>query len=118
MPTIADDHHSGFLKIIAESANVKPEQLIDLDLYLFDAQPAVCSLCILQYSHLQALTGLYDEFISGARLDNLGSYLLDISQLMDYSSWYIHMHQGIDRKCQRRKRISIRSEYSYSCLFR
>jgi aspartyl aminopeptidase len=55
-------HHPSFLKLIAEHAQCSVEELINFDLYLYDAQPA-------------AITGIHEEFVSGARLDNLvGTY--------------------------------------------
>uniref|UniRef100_A0A914KTW6 Aspartyl aminopeptidase n=1 Tax=Meloidogyne incognita TaxID=6306 RepID=A0A914KTW6_MELIC len=60
--SIIGDHHDILLKSIGELAGCEPEELLDLDLYLYDTQPA-------------NLTGLEEEFISGARLDNLvGTY--------------------------------------------
>jgi len=60
--SIVNDHHTDFLKLVAEHAGCKVEEIVDLDLYLYDTQPA-------------AITGLKDEFIAGARLDNLvGTY--------------------------------------------
>lgn len=46
------------LKLIAEELNVKKEDILDFDLYLYDTTPA-CTV------------GLHDEFISGGRLDDL-----------------------------------------------
>uniref|UniRef100_A0A1I8A2B6 Aspartyl aminopeptidase n=1 Tax=Steinernema glaseri TaxID=37863 RepID=A0A1I8A2B6_9BILA len=59
---IVKDHHPVLLELIAKHASCKPEDIIDMDLYLYDAQPAV-------------IAGVKEEFISGARLDNLvGTY--------------------------------------------
>ncbi|KAF8358738.1 dnpp-1 [Pristionchus pacificus] len=61
---ISGEHHSAFLELLCEAVGdgCKATDLVDLDLYLYDAQPA-------------AITGLKEEFISGARLDNLvGTY--------------------------------------------
>ncbi|VDM52880.1 unnamed protein product [Angiostrongylus costaricensis] len=59
---IVADHHSSFIELIAAAANTSPEQIVDLDLYLYDANPA-------------RIGGLKEEFIVGARLDNLlGTY--------------------------------------------
>ncbi|KJH53012.1 putative aspartyl aminopeptidase [Dictyocaulus viviparus] len=55
---IIADHHSSFLELIASAARTSPEKLVDLDLYLYDANPA-------------RIGGLKEEFITGARLDNL-----------------------------------------------
>uniref|UniRef100_A0A0K0CXM1 Aspartyl aminopeptidase n=1 Tax=Angiostrongylus cantonensis TaxID=6313 RepID=A0A0K0CXM1_ANGCA len=59
---IVADHHSSFIELIAAAANTSPEQIVDLDLYLYDANPA-------------RIGGLREEFVVGARLDNLlGTY--------------------------------------------
>ncbi|TKR78286.1 hypothetical protein L596_019117 [Steinernema carpocapsae] len=59
---ITKDHHAILLDLVAKHASCTAEAIIDLDLYLYDTQPA-------------AVTGVKDEFISGARLDNLiGTY--------------------------------------------
>jgi aspartyl aminopeptidase len=39
-----EEHHAEFLKLIAEHANCKPEEILDMDLYLYDTQPAVSHL--------------------------------------------------------------------------
>lgn len=65
--SIANDHHEEFLNLIANEASCEVDELLDLDLYLYDVQPATTS-------------GLNEEFISGARLDNLvGTYTSIIS---------------------------------------
>ncbi|KJH53011.1 putative aspartyl aminopeptidase [Dictyocaulus viviparus] len=59
---IIGDHHLSFLDLIANAAKTSPENLVDLDLYLYDTNPA-------------RIGGLNEEFITGARLDNLvGTY--------------------------------------------
>ncbi|KAH7731896.1 Protein DNPP-1 [Aphelenchoides avenae] len=59
---ISQKHHPTFLQLIANSAECSVEELLNFDLFLYDTQPA-------------AITGLHDEFIAGARLDNLvGTY--------------------------------------------
>uniref|UniRef100_A0A1I7T8J8 Aspartyl aminopeptidase n=1 Tax=Caenorhabditis tropicalis TaxID=1561998 RepID=A0A1I7T8J8_9PELO len=59
---IVSNHHPQFLGLIAKEAGCQPEDIIDLDLYLYDTNKA-------------AIVGLEDEFISGARLDNqVGTY--------------------------------------------
>jgi aspartyl aminopeptidase len=61
-PNVLEDHHPVFLQYLGRLANCSPEEIVDLDLYLYDSQPA-------------AITGLFKEFISGQRLDNLvGAY--------------------------------------------
>ncbi|CAI5445146.1 unnamed protein product [Caenorhabditis angaria] len=59
---IVSNHHIQFLEVIAKEAGCKPEEIVDLDLYLYDTQPA-------------AVVGVEEEFIAGARLDNqVGTY--------------------------------------------
>jgi len=61
-PNVLGNHHPVFLHLISKLASCNPEEIVDLDLYLYDSQPA-------------AITGLYKEFISAQRLDNLvGAY--------------------------------------------
>jgi aspartyl aminopeptidase len=61
-PNILEDHHPVFLRYLSRLANCEPEEIVDLDLYLYDSQPS-------------AITGLFKEFISSQRLDNLvGAY--------------------------------------------
>ncbi|CAI2348133.1 unnamed protein product [Caenorhabditis sp. 36 PRJEB53466] len=67
---ITGNHHPQFLGLIAKEAGCQPEDIVDLDLYLYDTNPA-------------AIVGVQDEFISGARLDNqVGTYTA-ISGLLD-----------------------------------
>uniref|UniRef100_A0AC34Q872 Aspartyl aminopeptidase n=1 Tax=Panagrolaimus sp. JU765 TaxID=591449 RepID=A0AC34Q872_9BILA len=61
-PNILSDHHPVFLHFISKLAKCQPEELVDLDLYLYDSQAA-------------AIGGLFKEFIASQRLDNLvGAY--------------------------------------------
>ncbi|KAL6728700.1 hypothetical protein Aduo_010443 [Ancylostoma duodenale] len=55
---IVSDHHANFLDMIAVAAHTTPDQIVDMDLYLYDTNPA-------------RIGGIHDEFITGARLDNL-----------------------------------------------
>ncbi|CAB3401407.1 unnamed protein product [Caenorhabditis bovis] len=60
--SVVNCHHPQFLEIIAKEAGCKPEEIVDLDLYLYDVNPA-------------AIVGAKEEFIAGARLDNqVGTY--------------------------------------------
>ena len=52
-------HHPHLINLVAQEAGCKPDDILDFELLLYDAQPA----CI---------GGLNDEFVFGARLDNLG----------------------------------------------
>ncbi|CAL2036187.1 unnamed protein product [Caenorhabditis brenneri] len=59
---IVSNHHPQFIGLIAKEAGCQVEDIVDLDLYLYDTNKA-------------AIVGLEDEFISGARLDNqVGTY--------------------------------------------
>uniref|UniRef100_A0A0K0DXR4 Aspartyl aminopeptidase n=2 Tax=Strongyloides stercoralis TaxID=6248 RepID=A0A0K0DXR4_STRER len=68
--SILGEHHDSFLKLVADAADVTPEDIINLDLYLYDSNKA----CI---------TGYNDEFISGGRLDNLVGTYTSIRSLID-----------------------------------
>nr|CDP95124.1 BMA-DNPP-1, isoform b [Brugia malayi] len=60
--SVVNDHHMVFLNTIASAAGCEPDNILDLDLYLYDHQKA-------------AIGGVHEEFISGQRLDNLvGAY--------------------------------------------
>ncbi|EFO24370.2 aspartyl aminopeptidase [Loa loa] len=60
--SVINDHHMIFLDTIANAAGCEPVNILDLDLYLYDHQKAT-------------IGGVYEEFISGQRLDNLvGAY--------------------------------------------
>ncbi|RPA78667.1 aspartyl aminopeptidase [Ascobolus immersus RN42] len=61
---ITERHHPIVVELIAENAGVKPEDVIDFEMLLFDTQDAV-------------LGGVRDEFIFSPRLDN---------QMMSYCS--------------------------------
>jgi aspartyl aminopeptidase len=52
-------HHPHLINLVAQDAGCKPDDILDFELVLYDVQPA----CI---------GGLNDEFVFGARLDNLG----------------------------------------------
>ncbi|CAD6192986.1 unnamed protein product [Caenorhabditis auriculariae] len=68
--SVVDDHHEHFLKLISDAAGCTPEEIVDLDLYLYDTNPA-------------NVVGLNEEFITGARLDNqVGTYTA-ISALLE-----------------------------------
>lgn len=57
---ITQRHHSHLVELIATEAGVKPEDLVDFEMLLYDTQKS-------------CLGGLMDEFIFSARLDNLVS---------------------------------------------
>lgn len=55
---IADAQSGALFRLLAEQAGCKVEEIVDFDLSVVDTQPA-------------ALSGVFDEFICSARLDNL-----------------------------------------------
>ncbi|KAL3126160.1 hypothetical protein niasHT_005418 [Heterodera trifolii] len=65
-----EEHHPQLLEAIAAAAGCKTEQILDMDMFLYDTQPAT-------------LSGLNEEFISGARLDNLVSTYTAIKGLVE-----------------------------------
>ncbi|KAI1731004.1 aminopeptidase I zinc metalloprotease (M18) domain-containing protein [Ditylenchus destructor] len=67
---IAKEHHEKFLSAIAEKAGTSVSEMIDLDLYLYDTNKA-------------RITGINEEFISGARLDNLSGTYAAITGLLE-----------------------------------
>lgn len=99
----ADKHHPALVKVLCSELDVQPEALLDFELCLTDTQPAVSpqtscwldasrsvlSLSVIKatFYHregdyrrsrspsrpLQALGGVYEEFIYSPRLDNLHS---------------------------------------------
>ncbi|RJE24616.1 aspartyl aminopeptidase [Aspergillus sclerotialis] len=58
--TITERHHPYFVELIASEAGVKPADVMDFEMILFDTQKA-------------AIGGLLEEFIFSPRLDNLNS---------------------------------------------
>ncbi|VDN02608.1 unnamed protein product [Thelazia callipaeda] len=68
--TVLNDHHLVFLQTIANAAGSKPDSILDLDLYLYDHQKAT-------------IGGVYEEFITGQRLDNLVGAYTCISGLLE-----------------------------------
>lgn len=60
MKAITERHHPYFVQLIASEAGVKPADVVDFEMILFDTQKA-------------AIGGLLEEFIFSPRLDNLNS---------------------------------------------
>lgn len=60
MKAITERHHPYFVELIASEAGVKPADVVDFEMILFDTQKA-------------AIGGLLEEFIFSPRLDNLNS---------------------------------------------
>lgn len=65
-------HHAAFLKLLAKELGCGPGDIADLDLCLMDAQPA-------------SIAGLYGEFISSPRIDNLLSTWAAVKGLCDWA---------------------------------
>lgn len=42
--SLSADHHEDFLNLIAEESGCSLKELLDIDLYLYDTQKAVCFL--------------------------------------------------------------------------
>mmetsp|Transcript_23567 Transcript_23567/g.52197 ORF Transcript_23567/g.52197 Transcript_23567/m.52197 type:complete len:471 (+) Transcript_23567:70-1482(+) len=66
-------HHSVLLEIVAKELGTKPEDLVDADLCLMDAQEA-------------NLMGAYEDLISAARIDNQLSTWAAVQGLVDFAS--------------------------------
>lgn len=77
----------GFLlNLIAENLNVKKEQILDFDLYLYDRQPG-------------CFVGLNDEFFSIGRIDNLGMAYSSIDALArSRASTFVQMAAVFDNE--------------------
>ncbi|KAI5123402.1 hypothetical protein M0805_006108 [Coniferiporia weirii] len=58
--SIQGDHHPALLSLLAQELSVKPEQIHDFELHLYDTQPST-------------LGGINNEFIFSPRMDNLVS---------------------------------------------
>lgn len=65
-------HHAALLEAVAKEVGCAPADIVDADLCLMDAQPS-------------NLVGLYEEFISSPRIDNLLSTWAAVQGLCDYS---------------------------------
>lgn len=67
---ITERHHPYLVELIASEAGVKPADVLDFEMILFDTQKATFG-------------GLLDEFIFSARLDNLNSSFCATAGLID-----------------------------------
>lgn len=67
---VTQRHHQGIVDLIAADAGVKPEDVLDFEILLYDTQKA-------------CLGGLQDEFIFSARLDNLNQTYCATMALID-----------------------------------
>ena len=63
-------HHSHIVELVAADAGAKPEDIVDFELVLFDTQKA-------------CLGGLMNEFLFGARFDNLGMTYCSVMGLIE-----------------------------------
>ncbi|PAV21026.1 aspartyl aminopeptidase [Pyrrhoderma noxium] len=66
---IQGDHHPALLSLLAEELSVRPEQIHDFELHLYDTQPST-------------LGGINNEFIFSPRLDNLVSSFCAVEGLV------------------------------------
>lgn len=74
LKTATERHHPFLVELLASEASVKPEDVVDFEMLLFDTQKA-------------CLGGIKDEFIFSARLDNLGmSYCATMGLIESLSS--------------------------------
>lgn len=70
LKAVTERHHPYLVELIASEAGVKPADVLDFEMILFDTQKA-------------ALGGLLEEFIFSARLDNLNSSFCATVGLID-----------------------------------
>lgn len=66
-------HHAAFLELVSKELGVTPGDIVDADLCLMDAQPS-------------NLVGIYEEFISSPRIDNLLSTWAAIQGLCAFAT--------------------------------
>lgn len=70
LKSISERHHPYLVELIAEETGVKPADVLDFEMILFDTQKS-------------CLGGLLEEFIFSARLDNLNSSYCATAGLID-----------------------------------
>lgn len=70
LKAITERHHSYFVELLAAEAGVKPADIVDFEMILFDTQKS-------------CLGGLLEEFIFSPRLDNLNSSFCATIGLID-----------------------------------
>lgn len=70
LKAVTERHHSYFVELIAAEADVKPADILDFEMILFD-------------THKACLGGLLEEFIFSPRLDNLNSTFCATVSLID-----------------------------------
>ncbi|KAJ9106761.1 hypothetical protein QFC19_003074 [Naganishia cerealis] len=69
-PSFASKHHSMLMQAVAEELDVKPEDIFDFELSLFDTQKAT-------------IGGINGEFVHSARLDNLMTCFCAVDGLVE-----------------------------------
>jgi len=79
--SIQNNHHSVLLSLLAEELNVKPEEIHDFELHLYDTQPSV-------------LGGLNNEFIFSPRMDNLVSSYAAVEALSESAASRLFPFEG------------------------
>ncbi|KAH9977979.1 aspartyl aminopeptidase [Lactifluus volemus] len=79
--SIQDNHHPALLSILAEELSIKPEEIHDFELHLYDTQASV-------------LGGLNNEFIFSPRMDNLVSSFAAVEALSDVASSDLFPFEG------------------------
>lgn len=70
LKAVTERHHTHFVELVATEAGVKPEDILDFELILFDTQKS-------------CLGGMLEEFIFSPRLDNLNSSYCATVSLID-----------------------------------
>jgi aspartyl aminopeptidase len=69
---IDEKHFATLTHLMAKDLGVERDQIVDFELNLCDSQPA--QLC-----------GMFEEFVSSPRLDNLGSSLCALDSIIQHS---------------------------------
>ena len=70
-PSLLADHHSVLLELLSSSLSVPVSSIVDVELSLYDTQPA-------------CLGGAYSEFVFSRALDNLMMSFISLRALIDH----------------------------------
>lgn len=70
---VSENHHPALLHLLAEELSIKPEQINDFELHLYDVQPS-------------CLGGLSEEFVFSPRLDNQMTSYCALEALIESTS--------------------------------